>query len=85
MQTTAPDNDEIRLATLGAFWYFCSMAAQQKSHRTARLAFNQRERRRPSQVKSSTLSRAKPGQNLQLACELSDLCNLLRIAVQKRR
>jgi hypothetical protein len=39
MQTTAPDNDEIRLATLGAFWYFCSMAAQQKSHRTAHLAF----------------------------------------------
>jgi len=60
-------------------------AQQQKSRRTAHLAFNQRQRRRPSKVKSNTLSHAKPGENLQLACDLADLCMELRIAVQKRR
>jgi hypothetical protein len=71
------------LVTSPSIWYFFYMAASKKSHALIPLALNQRQRRRPSRVKSKAFSRSTPEKNLQLACELSDLCFVLRKAALK--
>jgi len=59
--------------------------SKSKSNRsTDQLSLRQRQRRRPSRVKSRPLSSGTPSENLKLALELSDLCHALREAGRKK-
>jgi hypothetical protein len=48
-------------------------------------ALSQRQRPRPSRVKSRILRATTPGERLQLAMELSDFCLNLREAMRRRK
>ena len=79
--------ERVRLESPWRFWYFelKMTAPKSKSNRsTADLSLRQRQRRRPSRVKSRPLSPGTPSENLRLALELSDLCYALREAGRKK-
>ncbi len=48
------------------------------------LSLRQRQRRRPSRIKTPTSSAATPSERLRIALELSDLCLALREAAQEK-
>jgi hypothetical protein len=52
--------------------------------RGKQLSLRQRQRRRPSLVKSRLNPPGTPSENLKLALELSDLCLTLRDAARKK-
>jgi len=66
-------------------WYFSAMRPRGKSHAQESFSLNQRRRRRPSRVKSRIPVHFTPGENLQLACELSDLCIELNKAARRKK
>jgi hypothetical protein len=61
-----------------------AMGALKTSRKSAPLPLHQRQRRRPSRVKSRPPSPGTPSENLKLALELSDLCHALREAGRKK-
>jgi len=79
-----------RGATL-AFWQaldrsvnLFAMKRSTASASTELISLRQRQRRRPSRVKSTPQANGTPSENLKLAMELSDLCLSLRDAGRKK-